>query len=90
MPPVVQVLNLWLQEVRPLKAIAKLVNLQECPRSGEYGLKNKHEVWRAKYTLVKICKAVRGLLTLEDKDPCHFFEGNALLHCLVHVGVTDP
>ena len=33
---------------------------------GEYGLKNKRQVWRVKYTLAKICKAASDLLALED------------------------
>merc|ERR1711918_240479 len=53
------------------------------------GLKNKREVWRVKYTLAKIRKAARELLTLEDKDPRRFFEGNAILRRLVRIGVPD-
>merc|ERR1712049_95706 len=49
----------------------------------------KREVWRVKYTLAKIRKAARDLLTLEDKDPRRLFEGNALLRRLVRVGVLD-
>merc|ERR1711978_653690 len=56
---------------------------------GGFGLRNKREVWRVKYTLAKIRKAARELLTLEDKDPRRLFEGNALLRRLVRVGVLD-
>merc|ERR1711881_358150 len=62
---------------------------QELKIIGEYGLKNKREVWRVKYTLAKIRKAARDLLTLEDKDPRRLFEGNALLRRLVRIGVLD-
>merc|ERR1711879_134666 len=62
---------------------------QELKLIGEYGLKNKREGWRGKYTLAKIRKAARELLTLEDKDPRRLFEGNALLRRLVRVGVLD-
>merc|ERR1711978_61618 len=41
------------------------------------------------YTLAKIRKAARDLLTLEDKDPRRLFEGNALLRRLVRIGVLD-
>ena len=41
------------------------VFVQELKLSGEFGLKNKREVWRVKYTLAKIRKAVRELFTLE-------------------------
>ena len=48
---------------------------QELKLIGEYGLRNKREVWRVKYTLAKIRKAARELLTLEEKDPKRLFEG---------------
>merc|ERR1712137_1402069 len=51
---------------------------QELKLIGEYGLRNKKEVWRVKYTLAKIRKASRELLTLDEKDPKRLFEGNAL------------
>ncbi|GAB6021044.1 40S ribosomal protein S9 [Chamberlinius hualienensis] len=50
---------------------------------------NKREVWRVKYTLAKIRKAARELLTLEEKDAKRLFEGNALLRRLVRIGVLD-
>lgn len=48
---------------------------QELKLIGEYGLRNKREVWRVKYTLAKIRKAARELLTLEEKEPRRLFEG---------------
>lgn len=62
---------------------------QELKLIGEFGLKNKREVWRVKYTLAKIRKAARELLTLDEKDPRRLFEGNALLRRLVRVGVLE-
>ncbi|VDK49886.1 unnamed protein product [Anisakis simplex] len=62
---------------------------QELKLIGEFGLRNKREVWRVKYTLAKIRKAARTLLTLEEKDPKRLFEGNALLRRLVRIGVLS-
>ena len=56
---------------------------QELKLIGEYGLRNKREVWRVKYSLAKIRSAARELLTLEEKAPKRLFEGNALLRRLV-------
>merc|ERR1712244_80892 len=62
---------------------------QELKLIGEYGLRNKREVWRVKYALGKIRKAARELLTLDEKDTKRLFEGNALLRRLVRIGVLD-
>lgn len=37
---------------------------------GEYGLRNKRELWRVQAALSKIRKAARTLLTLDDKVGC--------------------
>ena len=62
---------------------------QELKLIGQFGLRNKHEVWRVRYTLAKIRKAARDLLTLDEKDQKRLFEGNALLRRLVRIGVLD-
>jgi small subunit ribosomal protein S9e len=62
---------------------------QELKVIGEFGLKNKREVWRVKLTLAKIRKAARQLLTLDEKDPKRLFEGNAILRRLVRLGVLE-
>jgi len=62
---------------------------EELKLVGEYGLRNKREVWRVKLILSKIRRAARQLLTLDEKDPKRLFEGNALIRRLVRVGVLD-
>ncbi|OLL22087.1 40S ribosomal protein S9-A [Neolecta irregularis DAH-3] len=61
----------------------------ELKLAGEYGLRNKREIWRVQLTLSKIRRAARELLTLDDKDPKRLFEGNALIRRLVRAGVLD-
>ncbi|CAD7922364.1 unnamed protein product [Amoebophrya sp. A25] len=56
---------------------------------GQYGLKNKREVWRVQYTLTKIRAAARQLLTLEEKDERRIFEGEALLRRMIRLGLLN-
>lgn len=64
--------------VTPRRPFEKARLDQELKIIGEYGLRNKREVWRVKYTLARIRKAARELLTLEEKDPKRLFEGEPL------------
>jgi len=47
---------------------------------GEYGLRNKREVWRVQFGLSKVRTAARELLKLDPKDPRRVFEGAD--HCI--------
>merc|ERR1712072_1253963 len=54
---------------------------------GEYGLKNKREVWRVQYALAKIRTAARTLLTLDEKNEQRIFAGDALLRRMIRIGL---
>jgi len=56
---------------------------------GEFGLKNKRELWRVQLTLAKIRSTARKLLTLQVDDPRRLFEGAALLRRLTRLGIID-
>ena len=62
---------------------------QELQLAGKYGLRNKTEIWRVVYTLARIRKAARELLTLKEKDAKRLFEGNALIRRLIRIGVME-
>merc|ERR1712173_244640 len=62
---------------------------QELKYCGEYGLRNKREVWRVQLQLAKMRKASRELLTLDEKDPKRLFEGPALLRRLHRYGILE-
>ena len=54
---------------------------------GEFGLKNKREVWRTGKGLSKMRATARELLKLEPRDPKRIFEGEALMRRLHRLGV---
>lgn len=56
---------------------------------GQFGLKNKREVWRVNYMLTKIRAAARVLLTLDEKDERRIFEGEALLRRMTRLGLLN-
>jgi small subunit ribosomal protein S9e len=60
----------------------------ELKLAGEYGLRNKREIWRIALTLSKIRRAARELLKLDDKDPKRLFEGNALIRFVLNLSRT--
>ncbi|EGV64986.1 ribosomal 40S subunit protein S9B [Yamadazyma tenuis] len=61
----------------------------ELKLAGEFGLKNKREIYRINFQLSKIRRAARDLLTRDEKDPKRLFEGNALIRRLVRIGVLS-
>merc|ERR1739838_1135434 len=75
--------------VTPRRPFEKSRLDQELKLIGEYGLRNKREVWRGKLAGPKVRNRSRDLLTLPEKDNRRLFEGNALLRRLVRIGVLD-
>ena len=74
---------------RPRKLFEKERIDQEVETCGQYGLKNKRELWRAQLSLAKLRKRARDLLTLEEQDERRQFEGQALLRKMFKYGLLN-
>jgi small subunit ribosomal protein S9e len=74
---------------RPRKLFDRDRQDREIKLAGEYGLKNKREIWRIQLVLAKIRKRARELLTLEEGNPIRVFEGQALMTKLFKYGLLD-
>merc|ERR1711976_719002 len=59
---------------RPRKLFEKERLDQEIKMCGEYGLRNKREVWRVQLVLARLRKRARDLLTLEENDQRRMFK----------------
>ena len=66
----------------PRRAFEKERLDRELKLCGQYGLKNKKEVWRIQYILARMRKTARILLTLPEDDSKRQIEGSALLRRL--------
>eukprot|EP00891_Asterochloris_glomerata_P007342 jgi/Astpho2/7342/e_gw1.00114.158.1_t len=57
---------------------------------GEYGLRNKRELWRVQMALSKMRNAARNLLTEDEGSTRRLFEGEALMRRMYKYGLLDP
>jgi len=89
MPTIAQNRNYRKTSKTPRRPFEKERLDQELKLCGEYGLRCKREIWRVQFTLAKIRKAARELLTLDPKDPRRLFEGPALLRRMVRYGLLN-
>ena len=71
----------------PKKPFDKDRLMNELRIVGTYGLRNKREVWRTQFTLAKLRKAARQLLTLPADDARRQFEGDAVIRRIVKLGL---
>jgi small subunit ribosomal protein S9e len=56
---------------------------------GEYGLRNKREVWRVQLALSKIRTSARTLLTLPENDKRRIEQGLSLVKRLIKIGILN-
>lgn len=73
----------------PSKSFHKPRLEAELKLCGEFGLRCKREIYRARLTLAKIRKTARELLTLDENDTKRIFEGDALLRRLHILGILE-
>ncbi|KAG9391755.1 Ribosomal protein S4/S9, eukaryotic/archaeal [Carpediemonas membranifera] len=71
---------------RPFEADRLAAELKLC---GQYGLRNKKEIWRVQKSVSSIRSAARELLTLDEHHSRRQFEGEALLDRLHRLGVLS-
>merc|ERR1712137_701691 len=81
--------QLWYTFKKPRRPFEKERLDAELKLVGEYGLRNKRELWRVQMALSKIRNAARTLLTLDEKDNKRMFEGSALMRRMYRYGLLD-
>ena len=74
---------------KPRRPFEKVRLDAELKTVGEYGLRNKRELWRVQFALNKLRNAARVLLTLDEDDPKRIFEVNAILKRMRACGLLE-
>ena len=89
MPAVTRYRNHSKTYATPRTPYVKTRILSELELMGKNGLRNKREIYKARFMLSNIRTTAKTLLTMEESNPKRKFEGEALLRRLHTMGILE-